>query len=304
MEPDRETPGEPGRAAGHSSAPQPHPDSAGRDYDYGDIPLEPAGAGGPSAADGGASEGAHPVSDHDPGSVPATGVPTGTAPRAVLRPVPEGFPTPPPRPARPNRRPAPAPDASAPSSRPRALVIAGIVAAIVLLLAVAVGGGVLALRSLPSSAPAASDPVASDPAASDPAGPDPAPAGTARIGEITVEEVSTEVAVRAVGDSGARLEPEGEFVIITFTVRNPTDQVLTVSDNMTLETADGAGHAADQDAGAAHVTPSRPYGLVPVGGDSTFHAVFDVPIGAEPTALRLDFRSNADAGEGTLPLGG
>ncbi|WP_422115175.1 DUF4352 domain-containing protein [Brachybacterium sp. UNK5269] len=299
METDREMPGEPDRAAG--PAPQPRPESSGRDYDYGDIPLEPAGVGGPSAADGGAAAGDGPDPAPGTGAVPALGVPTATTPRAVLRPIPEGFPTPPPRPARRHRRPAPAPGPAPSSSRPRGLVLAGILAAVALLLVVAVGGGVLALRGLSPSAPAASDPAASDPvAASDPA----APAGTARIGEVTVEEVSTEVGVRAVGAGGSALEPEGEFVIITLTVRNPTDQVLTVSDNMTLETADGAGHAADPGAGAAHVAQSRPYGLVTVGGESTFHAVFDVPIGAEPTAVHLDFGSNADAGEGTLPLGG
>jgi hypothetical protein len=278
-------------------------------YGYGDAPLEAAGIGGPRAADSGAADAE--ASSADPatglrtaaGDAPATdvrsatGLRGGTAPRAVLRPIPEGFPTPPPRPARPNRRPAPKPDPSAAPRRPRGLLLAGISAAAVLLLVVVVGGGILAIRALTPEAPVAVDPVAQESEA--PAAPD--SPGQVRIGEVELTEVSTEVGVRSVGGQGSGLEPEGEYVIVTFEVMNPTDAGATIGQNLALETADGA-HPVDPGATQAHLADSSAYGTVPPGGTGRFHAVFDVPIGSDPTGLQVAISTVGQSG--TLPLSG
>ncbi|ATG51473.1 hypothetical protein CFK38_07970 [Brachybacterium vulturis] len=277
-------------------------------YSYGEDPLEAAGTGGPRAADSGAADVADPAgaaasadpadgADPSTGTHPATGPRDATAPRAVLRPIPEGFPTPPPRPARPNRRPAPPPEQPATSGRPRGLLIAGISLAAVLLLIVVVGGGVLAVRSFSSADPAPS-------AAEDPGSPSTAEQsgpGSTEIGEVVLTEVSTEVGVRSIGGSSSRMDPEGEFVIVTFEVENPSSTALRIGDNVSLETADGT-FPADHDATLEHTAGSTAFGVIPPDGSQIFHAVFDVPIGAEPTGLHLDL---ADIGEsGTLPLGG
>ncbi|MDN5899539.1 MAG: hypothetical protein L0H74_05670, partial [Brachybacterium sp.] len=93
-------------SAAHEPGP-PHPsDTSQEEYGYGEDPLEAAGTGGPRAADSGSAPtdaatagtaGADDGAEPDPGADPATGLRSATAPRAVLRPVPEGFPTPPPR---------------------------------------------------------------------------------------------------------------------------------------------------------------------------------------------------------------
>lgn len=304
--------------AAHAASPQSAAEQEGaasHAYDYGEDPLAPAGDDGQRAADSGTADPgaasgdsrspqetaeAAPGEDPATGLHPATGVRGTTAPRAVLRPVPEGFPTPPPRPARPNRRPAPKPDPAAAPRRPRTLLIAGIAAAAVLLLLVVVGGGILVVRSLsPAAEPAA--PAASEEQESQDATDGDGPGGV-EIGEVMVTEVSTEVGVRAVGDSGSRLEPEGEFVIVTFEVENPTTSGIPIgSGDVALET-DGEMIPADKEATLAHTADSTAFSVVPPGETMTFHAVFDVPIGTQPTGLQLEL---AQIGEsGTLPLGG
>lgn len=272
------------------------PDAAdgtpGISYEYGDAPLRPdrpAVAAEPL--------GRAPASGHAPASegASATSPHTLTAPRAVLRPVPEGFPTPPPRPARPNRRPAPPSEPAPAPQRPRSLLIAGIALTAVLALAVVVGGGILVFRSLSPAGPPAADPAA---APSDGSA-EPAEPGRVEIGGATFTEVGTEVGVRSVGSQSSPVEPEGEFVIVTFEVENPSSAAIEVSQNLSLETDDGA-HAPDREATQAHVADSSRYGLVPPDGSGVFHAVFDVPFGTQPTGLHLDL---AAAGEGgTLPL--
>lgn len=296
-------------ATGHGASPTSEWGSSaeGRthDYGYGTDPLEAAGTDDPRAAGSGTAPEATAGGETDPatGTFPATGIDhttglrTGTAPRAVLRPVPEGFPTPPPRPARPNRRPAPKPDPLAAPARPRRLLFAGIAAAAVLLLVVVVGGGILAVRSLSpaDSAPAAGgDPGTQAPAA-------PAGSGAVEIGGARFTEVSTEVGVRAVGSSSSRLEPEGEFVVVVFEVENPTSTAIRISKDSTLEAA-GETFPVDAEATQSYEADSAFFGVVVPEETTEFHAVFDVPIGTDPTGLRIDL---SDLGEtGTLPLGG
>lgn len=278
-------------------------------YGYGDAPLEAVGTGGPRAGDSGAADaeaasaepttGLHSAAGTAPATDvrSATGLRGGTAPRAVLRPVPEGFPTPPPRPARPNRRPALKPDPSAAPRRPRGLLLVGLSVAAVLLLVVVVGGGILAIRALTPDAPVAADPVAQESEA--PAAP--GSPGQVRIGEVELTEVSTEVGVRSVGGQGSGLEPEGEYVIVTFEVRNPTDAGATIGQNLALETADGA-HPVDPESTRAHLADSSAYGTVQPGETGRFHAVFDVPIGSDPTGLQVAISTVGESG--TLPLSG
>ncbi len=289
----------------------PAPEGTAHDYGYGADGLDAAGTDGPRAADSstadvsGTAEGPMAATGADPatGTFPATsidpetGLRTGTAPRAVLRPIPEGFPTPPPRPARPNRRPAPKPDPSTAPARPRRLLIAGIAAAAVLLLVVVVGGGLLAVRHLSPEEPA---PVAGDdPGTQAPAAP--AGQGAVEVGGVTFTEVSTEVGVRAVGSSSSRVEPEGEFVVVVFAVENPTSAPVRITSDAVLEAADET-FPVDDDATHAYETDSEYAGVVPTEGTVEFHAVFDVPIGTDPSALRIEL---PDLGEiGALPLGG
>ncbi|ASK65015.1 hypothetical protein CFK39_03330 [Brachybacterium avium] len=260
--------------------PQQHSD-ASYEYGYGEAPLEAAGP----------DRGPEP----EPGVDPGTGTRPATAPRAVLRPIPEGFPTPPPRPARPNRRPAPKPEPAAERARPRRLLIAGIAVAAVLLLIIVVGGAFLALRSLSPSGPAeaegpgpSSSPVRAGPA-------------SAEIGGVVVTEMRTEIGVRAVGGPSSRTEPEGEFIIVTFEVDNPTSAGVQIGTNVSLETADET-YPVDSAATRDHPADSADYGLVPPGGSETFHAVFDVPIGSAPTGLHLELVETGESG--TVPLSG
>lgn len=246
------------------------------------------GTGSDAAADS-STTGIHPV----------TGVRGATTPRAVLRPVPEGFPTPPPRPAKPNRRPArPATeDTSAASARPRRLLIAGIALAAVLLLVIVVGGGILAFRALTSEesqAPADESPSAGAPA--DPAGP-----GEVEIGGVLITEISTEVGVRGVGSTSRRLEPEGEFIVVTYEVENPTDTAVGIGQNLQLTTADGP-ISPDDEATTAYEGDSVDYAQLPPGESQRFHVVFDAPIGTDPTGLSFDLVTIGESG--TLPLGG
>lgn len=313
-------PSTPGRETAHTTPPETAPSRPGADaheYGYGEDPLAAAGTDGPRAADSGsaapsdpaaAPEGstgpdgdAAPAPAEDPatGTHSATGLRSATAPRAVLRPIPEGFPTPPPRPARPNRRPAPKPDPAAEPRRPRPLLIVGIAAAAALLLVVVVGGGLLAIRALsPAEEPAA--PAASE--GQDPSGSaDAGESGSVDIGGVVVTEVSTEVGVRAVGDSGSRIEPEGEFVIVTFEVENPTTTGVQIGGDLGLESADEV-FPVDEEATRAHEAESAAFSVVPPDGSNTFHAVFDVPIGTDPTGMVLDLVQIGESG--TLPLDG
>lgn len=155
------------------------------------------------------------------------------------------------------------------------------------------------MRALSPSAPAA--PVASEDQAS-PSSADAGASGGTEIGGVIVTEVSTEVGVRAVGDSSSRLEPEGEFVVVTFEVDNPTATGVQIgSGDVELESADGS-FPADQEATLAHTAESTAFSVVPPEASMTFHAVFDVPVGTEPTGLHLDLVQIGESG--TLPLEG
>ncbi|MGP9583242.1 MULTISPECIES: hypothetical protein [unclassified Brachybacterium] len=327
METDRDASGGddlPGRPVPSTPSPEPH------DYGYGQTPLDAAGTGGARAADSGIAEDDAPSAafdadeapaadfsageetsaavpgapaDSGTGQVPATGIrpvtALRTAPRAVLRPVPEGFPTPPPRPARPNRRPAPPKEALPAGRSRRGLLIAGISVIAVLLLVVIVGGGVLAFRALSPAAPAAGSSAPSAPAtgtAQDPAGP-----GQVQIGEVTITEVSTEIGVRKVGTPGSTMEPEGEYIVVIFEVENPRDTSVDIAELVELEAGDGQTYAPDSDASANFVADSRPFGVVSPESTATFHKVYDVPIGTQPTGLHFTFSMVDEAG--TLPLG-
>ena len=329
METDREAPGADERAGtpespptsgpspSHSPAGSPAADGSGdhspesadtsREYGYGETPLDAAGDTGLRAADSGAqapesgtAEETDPANAADPatGIHPATGLRGATTPRAVLRPIPEGFPTPPPRPAGPNRRPAPKPD-GAPAPRPRrGLLITGISVAVVLLLVVGIGGGILAYRALTSSGPAAQGPEAP---ASEQASGSGTP-GQVQIGEVTFTEVSTEIGVREVGTRKDAVSPEGEFLIVSFEVANDSSQGISLGQNVTLETADGTSHAPDRAAGNAYVANSDAYGVVEAGATVTQHRVYDVPIGSAPRSLVLAPESLGEIGN--LPLDG
>lgn len=327
METDRDASG------GDDLAGRPDPDRSSpespesHDYGYGQTPLDPAGTGGARAADSGftgtdAPSAVSPAAESSgddalstgektspagtgslPGTaqVPATGIrpvtALRTAPRAVLRPVPEGFPTPPPRPARPNRRPAPSQAPVAPGKSRRGLLIAGLSVIAVLLLAIVVGGGVLAFRALSPAAPAGGSSAPATGMAPDPTGP-----GQVQIGEATITEVSTEVGVRKVGTPGSTMEPEGEYIVVIFEVDNPRDQNVDIANQIELEAADGQTFAPDPDAGIAfEADDSRPFGMVDPDSAATFHKVYDVPIGTEPTGLHFSFSNMTETG--TLPLG-
>ena len=271
-------------------------DESTRDYGYGQTPLEAAGTGGLRAADSGAEEPSPESGSPTTGIHPVTGM--RTAPRAVLRPVPDGFPTPPPRPALPNRRPAPKQAAAPATSSRRGLLLAGITVAVILLLIIAVGGAVLAVRALTPADPA----TAGAPASHGDSSPASAGSGQVQIGEVSITEMSTEVGVRSVGDQGTSLEPAGEYIVVAFEVTNPSDLSVEIGDNVTLETADGQPYASDAPAGQAYVGEGKDFGVLPPGETGVFYKVYDVPIGSEPTALHFNFSVLDESG--TLPLGG
>src|SRR5699024_5962331 len=87
----------------------------------------------------------------------------------------------------------------------------------------------------------------------------------------------------------------------TFEVDNPTATGVQIgSGDVGLESADGT-FPADKEATLAHTAESTAFSVVPPEASMTFHAVFDVPVGTEPTGLHLD---PVQIGEsGTLPLG-
>lgn len=242
-----------------------------------------------------------------------------TAARAVLRPVPDGFPTPPPRPALPNRRPAvqlqgePAPD---PDPQARRLVVVSLVVVAVLVLVVAIGGSILAYRALSPEPGPDAGPVTTaepDPDAGDEADGDATAEGTTggdasstEIGEVAVHEVSTQLGVRSLGDgAGPSLSPDGEFVIVTLEIDNGSSEGVIIDGDEILETVGGTMHEPLADAAAQYAaTESDPYGVVPAGTSGTFHLVYDVPVGSELTGVHLDFSDNASGGEGMLPVTG
>ncbi|WP_193103171.1 DUF4352 domain-containing protein [Brachybacterium sp. FME24] len=228
-----------------------------------------------------------------------TGLRGATTPRAVLRPVPDGFPTPPPRPTRPNRRPAPKLEQEAAPPRNR-WVIASVAVVVALVLVVAISGSILAYRALSPESPAASAP---SPAGEDAGGA--SATGELALGDVTVREASTELGVRQVGNGASEpMTPEGEFVIVTIDVDNGSDASVTIEGGELLTTADGETYEPNADAAQAHVADSQGYGLVTAGQSGTFHFVYDVPVGSEPTGVHLDFSGNDSAGEGDLPVGG
>lgn len=278
--------------------------AAAYDYSY-----DQDGAVGQSSAadqDGAAAqEGAVAGSGADDGDDAAapTGVHTamrgGTAPRAVLREVPAGFPTPPPRPARPNRAPArPASTTSGRSGGARRSLILGAAAfgAVLLLLLVAVGGFV-AFRALSGEdrAPAASSGTS-------------APAeGAVTLGEISVREVSTQAGLERVGPQAKPLRPEGEFVVVTVEVENSSQaQVMATKPPFSLELADGTVVPADVEAGVQHDHEVDADRSLRVGAGETqqVFAVFDVPFGGQPKALKIDLSRVPGGGAGVLPLKG
>lgn len=286
----RDLPGSSVHAAEYSYGEAPPPDTAPGLGNTGEREASP----GP---DGSTAE--REVSGQDTGLYSSTGVRTGTAPRAVLRPVPDGFPTPPPRPARPNRAPALKQPDPEPDPRPRWLVPA-IAAGAVVLLVLGILGGVFTVRALTDQDPAGTaDPVATGSA--DPSGD---PAGEVAIGGVTVREVSTEPGVRGVGDTSTRIEPEGEFVVVTIEVVNDTANAIILTDHVRLETADGTVHERDPEASSALVADSEASLLLSAGDTGTLHVVYDVPVGSDPVAAQIDLTKNPEAGEGTLPLGG
>ena len=268
-------------------------DAAPHSYDYGSADA-PDGSGAPGAADAPAV--GSPAGD-------AAEAPAPTSPRAVLRPVPEGFPAPTVAPPRNHRAPA-LPDTGAtgePAPRSgRGVRIAALAVAAVLLLAVLAGGGVLAVRALTGggedTATASADPAASAPAT-----------GTVALGPATFREISTEVGVRSVGDTADRLEPEGEFVVVTVEITNDGEAPLLVTaggGTMELVSAEGDRFPVSEEANKALVADSEAFGTVGAGETAVYHGVFDVPAGTEPTGLDLAFSSAPEVGRGTLPLGG
>lgn len=216
--------------------------------------------------------------------------PTSTRPReAVLRPVPEEFPTPPPRPAGWNRSRPPA-AAPAPSPRRRPLLIALALIAVLALL-VLLGASYLLLRTLPEvPAGAPASPAASS-----------APAPLV-LGEVQVRVVSLEQGVESVGAEGSRRRAQGEFVILTVEVANASSAPVTLRDAVTLVDADGTSYAPDRDAGIAHLADSDPYGLVGPGESRLLHAVYDVPVGTSIDRAAVDLSRYPAGGSGELPL--
>ncbi|GLI30772.1 MULTISPECIES: DUF4352 domain-containing protein [Brachybacterium] len=288
----------PAEPAGTPELPAPQgPVDASHEYGYGNDEELPAPGGVEPAEPTQQTEGPDDLSETERRSV--TGVQGVTAPRAMLRPVPEGFPTPPPRPAVPNRRPAKVQDPDEAKGSRRGLLIGAIVLVAALVLAVAVGGGILAFRALGSDDPGDSDPAAP---AGTAAPQDGASGGSATIGEIEMTTVSTEAGVRSVGSRSNPVEPEGEFVIATVEIDNQGDRAAPLTpESISLESADGATHPLDLDASRVHIADSKRPTQIPGGGSGTVHLVFDVPIGTEPSAILVDFGEDM---AGSLPLAG
>lgn len=151
METDRSTVGGPDR----ESAPPP-PTGGSSDQSTGEHtghlaeqPSDGASGHARNRAAGSTADGSSGPSESDSAGSAKRGATTA---RAVLRPVPEGFPTPPPGPGRPTRRPAvqqpgdAVPDPDDPQRK--RLIIVSLVVVAVLVLVVAIGGSILAYRAL------------------------------------------------------------------------------------------------------------------------------------------------------------
>lgn len=295
VDPDREA-----EAPSTPSTPQPSPTSPAPPAA---TPPAASSAGSPSAGSPSAAPSAASPSAEQPPRIetPPTGIRTGTAPRALLRPVPEGFPTPPPRPAIPNRRPARKVEPEAPTRR-RGPIIASLVVVAVLVLVVAIGGSVLVVRALTSPDAGSAAPTQPSAAPTDGSDGSDSSAGATAIGGVEVEVLSTERGVEAVGEGSTRLAAEGEFVIVTLDVSNGTDAPVSLREAADLVTEDGEVHPPSPEAGRVHLADSEPWALLPEGEGVQVHYVFDVPQGSVPVSLELDLRDNPDAGTGTVPL--
>ncbi|MFC0672905.1 hypothetical protein [Brachybacterium hainanense] len=219
---------------------------------------------------------------------------TGTAPReAVMRPVPEEFPTPPPRPAGWNRR-MPEPAGAEPLRRRsrRGLILALCMIGI-LICAIGTGAGFLVLRNLERSGSSAQD----DPAASS------SPArGELVLGGITVRDAALEQGVASVGDAGRQIVPEGEFAVLTVEIVNDSPQPVSLGASIRLIGEDGTTYEPDPEAGRAHLAESEAYGLADTGEAVRFHAVYDVPVGTVIRGADVDFSRYPGGGSGELPL--
>lgn len=279
-----------------------------------------AAPGGASAAD--PVTGLQPVGDQQSpaqhpatqersvtGLQPTTSVPTGTAPRAVLRPVPDGFPTPPPRPARPNRAPAlPAADAPPPPRRTPMYILLAVLG--VLILVVGIGGGLLVFRALSGDPqqPAAGPPATSQAPSDEPdatgsgtTSGTSAGGGSVVLGETAVTLVSAEQATEIAPDGESPLR--GEFLIVTLDIENGGDQALRLEDRVTLVTSQGAELAPDQTASRRHTesgVESRHENYVQPRSQSLVHLVFEG--GGSTDGAELHFALDSDEGQGVLPL--
>lgn len=304
MDPDREseTPSTPSAEASPGRPPAEAADSPSPAPAEGAASVATAGDDAPSAP---AISAEDAPSEPPRIETPPTGIRTGTAPRAVLRPVPEGFPTPPPRPAVPNRRPAKRQDPEAPA-RPRGPIITALVVVAVLVLVVAIGGSVLVVRALRGADDEAAAPAGTSAPApgTDPGtGSDPAAAGdVTSLGDIDVTVASVERGVEFVGKDNTRLDADGEFVIVTLVVDNRTDRSVSLRAAADLVTEDGVRYEPDTEAGNVHLADSEPWALLPDGESVQVHYVYDLPIGATPVELEIDLSENPDGGEGTVPL--
>ena len=288
------TPAEPSPADAPSSTEDPGTGEA-----HAEKPSHPEGA---SPAD----EPTAPLQDlaEDPSEPEAstqTRLRNQTTARAVLRPVPEGFPTPPPRPARPNRRPALAtPPEQRDPGRGRLLVVAAALVG-VLALVIAVGGAFLVVRTLSTDGESTAPAATASADTSDGSGQD---AGPVEVDGVTVAELRTETGLDSVGSGATEVTAEGQFVAVIVEITNDSERTLQLTaDRVTLATAAGENIPSSAAAISAYARDSdsastRP---IPVGETREFVAVFDAPIGSEPAALHLELDGDLTI---ELPLAG
>ncbi|WP_106507225.1 DUF4352 domain-containing protein [Brachybacterium timonense] len=222
----------------------------------------------------------------------------GTAPRAVLRPLPPGYPQPP-RPTKPNRAPA-RPDASPPAPRPRirGSVLLVLVLAGALVVAATIVGGVYGIQALrgPSGGPAPSG----SPSSAAPS--DPTPSGAAargvEIGKVHVAEVSVETGI----DNLAGHSPTGQFVVVTMEITNSSLGAIIVNDPFTLVTSDGERISPDAQATKAKTSGKLPPSLMEKGQSAQHVLVFDIPANASAVAMNVDLSQNGSDWTGTVSL--
>lgn len=222
----------------------------------------------------------------------------GTAPRAVLRPLPPGYPQPP-RPTKPNRAPA-RPDASSPAPTPRirGSVLLVLVLAGALVVAATIVGGVYGIQALrgPRGGPAPSG----SPSSAAPS--DPAPSGAAargvEIGKVHVAEVSVETGI---GDLAGH-SPTGQFVVVTMEITNSSLGAIIVNDPFTLVTDDGERISPDAQATEAKTGGKLPPSLMEKGQSAQHVLVFDIPANASAVAMTVDLSQNGSDWTGTVKL--